>query len=280
MSPPVDVRPPAVAGAFYPSDPAALREAVEASFRDRRGVGRRRSEGHAEPRRTRAVVVPHAGYVYSGAIAARAYDRIARETLPSEILLLGVDHHGGGAPFALSGRPWRTPLGTTTVAEELVDRLRGGPIVLDDRAHLREHSLEVQLPFLQRVAPGVPLAMLQVRYGEFAALRAVAERVRRAVDRRPVLLVASTDFSHYVPAPTAERLDALALAEIGRGDAEGLYEVVAREGISMCGIAPTTVLLEALRPEGLTTVPLGWGHSGEVEPMREVVGYAAAALEQ
>jgi len=273
-------RPPAVAGAFYPSDRAELETILRECFKGPRGPGRSPTGGGRGPRRTRAIVVPHAGYVYSGPIAARAYAVIASETPPKEILLLGVDHTGAGRPFALSRRPWRTPLGTAEVAVELVDRLIGGEITVDERSHAEEHSLEVQLPFLQTVVPEVPFAALTVRFAPLEALEAVASRVAAAVRDRDVLLVASTDFSHYVAPETARRQDALALSAIGRRDGPELYRTVVTHDISMCGIAPTTVMLEALRGEPGTMRMLGWGHSGEVEPMARVVGYAAAVLER
>jgi AmmeMemoRadiSam system protein B len=272
-------RPPAVAGAFYPAERAELQALLRECFEGPRGPG---SSGHratSAPRRTRALVVPHAGFVYSGPIAARAYAVVAGEVPPKEVLLLGVDHTGNGRAFGLSRRPWRTPLGDVEVATELVDRIAGGEIAVDERAHAQEHSLEVQLPFLQTVLPGVPIAALTVRFAPLEQLRAVASQIAHAVQGRDTLLIASTDFSHYVAPETARRLDALALAEIDRRDGPGLYRTVVDRDISMCGVAPTTVLLEALRDEPLTVRPLGWSHSGEAEPMSRVVGYAAAAFE-
>jgi AmmeMemoRadiSam system protein B len=212
-------------------------------------------------------------------MAARAYDAAAGETPPRELLVLGVDHHGAGEPFALSTLPWRTPLGVVPVAEELLERLDLDPICRDDSAHTQEHSIEVQLPFLQVVLPGVPMAALSIRFGPFSRLRETARRIAAAVEGRDVLLIASTDFSHYVAPGTARRLDSLAIAQIVAREAEGLYRTVLQHEISMCGVAPTTVLLEALREEPLTVRSLGWSHSGEVEPMAQVVGYSSAVLE-
>jgi hypothetical protein len=273
------IRTPAAAGAFYPSDPGELRNAIRAAFLDPRGPGLVPPDSARNPRRLRAILVPHAGYIYSAAIAARAFALVAAERPPNAVLLLGVDHTGAGAPFAVSCRTWETPLGRVLPADALLDRLLGGPIVVDERSHAEEHSLEVELPFLQTVLPGVPMAALTVRYATFDQLRRVAERVTEAVRGEDVLLLASTDFSHYVTAQAAQRLDALALAEIVRRDGAGFYGTVAEHRISMCGIAPTTVLLEALRDEPLTARVLRWGHSGEVEPMARVVGYASVVFE-
>lgn len=271
-------RPPAVAGAFYPRDGAQLAHAVERAFLDDRGVGHLPTRHRAKTRRLRAIVVPHAGYVFSGAIAARAYDQVAADAAASTILVLGVDHHGLGPEAALSDRPWETPLGIVPGDHDLVGALTRGPVVVDEAAHRREHSIEVQLPFLQYTEPQPQVVPLQVRFGTFEELVQVADVVRDAVRGRDVLLVASTDFSHYVAPEVARRLDALALERIVARDARGLYETVRKHQISMCGIAPTTVLLAALAEEDLSAESLGWGHSGEAEPMSDVVGYASVVL--
>ena len=268
-------RPPAVAGSFYPADGARLAKAVEASFLDARGPGHLPARHRIAERRVRAIVVPHAGYVYSGPIAARAYDRVASDGPAATIVVLGVDHHGLGPAAALSNRPWETPLGIVPGDPELVNALRKGPVVVDEAAHRREHSIEVQLPFLQYTEPAPRVVPVQVRYGDFEELREIAEVLRAGLTERDVLLVGSTDFSHYVPPEVARRLDQLAVDRILAGDAKGLYTTVRTHGITMCGVAPVTVLLEALAGEKLVAESLGWGHSGEAETMADVVGYAA-----
>jgi len=273
-------RRPAVADQFYAGNGEALAHQVEGCFLSSRGPGElppRRRGGH---RTIRAVVVPHAGFEYSGPIAALAYARIAAEPAPATVLVLGVDHQGAGLGPALSDRPWRTPLGPTAVDHDLVRALAHPPVAIDEAAHAFEHSIEVQLPFLEYVLPKPRFVPLQVPFDSFEALTRVAEIVRQAVRDRDVLLVASTDFSHYVPAATAERLDRLAIDAILARDARRLYDTVRDHRITMCGIAPTTVLLAALEDEPLTAELLRWGHSGEVVRMRDVVGYASLLLEE
>jgi len=273
-------RRPAVAGQFYEADAAALAKQVESCFTDPRGPGELPTRQRSASRRIRAVVVPHAGYVYSGPIAAHAYQLVASERPPESVLILGVDHYGASAGASLSDRPWLTPLGPTPGDPELVAALRRPPLEVNEEAHRREHSIEVQLPFLEYVLPHPKFVPLEVGFGPFEFLQEVAGVVREATRERDVLLIASTDFSHYVPPSTADRLDHLAIAQILARSARGLYDTVSRNDISMCGIAPTTVLLAAL--EGLDVRPrlLRWGHSGEVEKMRDVVGYAAIAFEE
>jgi hypothetical protein len=165
------------------------------------------------------------------------------------------------------------------VDHDLVRALAKPPLEVDEEAHRQEHSIEVQLPFLEYVVPRPKFVALQVRFGSFDSLLKIARVVRAATSGRDVLLLASTDFSHYVPARTAERLDRLAIEAILARDPRLLYDTVAENDISMCGIAPTTVLLAVLADEPLSVRLLRWGHSGEAQPMREVVGYASIALE-
>src|SRR5271157_1113856 len=272
-------RRPAVAGQFYEGDATALAQQIERCFTDARGPGELPTRQRSSGRKVRAIVVPHAGYVYSGPIAAHAYRLVAADRPPESVLILGVDHYGMSAGAALSERPWLTPLGPTPVDEELVAALRHGPVDVDEEAHRREHSIEVQLPFLEYVLPHPRFVPLEVGFGRYGFLEEVAEVVRTAVHDRDVLLIASTDFSHYVPAATAERLDRMAIDRILARDPRGLYDTVTRNDISMCGIAPTTVLLAALRDSNVRPRLLRWGHSGEGERMRDVVGYAAIVLE-
>jgi len=269
----------AVAGQFYEGDGAALARQVESCFTDPRGPGSLPTRQRSPRRTVRAIVVPHAGYIYSGPIAAHAYRLVAEDRPPQSVLVLGVDHYGMSQGAALSEKPWQTPLGPTPVDPDLVAALRHPPVAVDESAHRREHSIEVQLPFLEYVLPHPKFVPLEVGFGPFEFLEDVAKVVRAAVRDRDVLLVASTDFSHYVPPATADRLDHMAIRQILANDPRGLYDTVTRNDISMCGIAPTTVLLSALAGENLQPRLLRWGHSGEVETMREVVGYAAIALE-
>ncbi len=272
-------RPPAVAGQFYEGESVALTHQIEGCFTSDRGPGALPTRRRSPERRIRAAIVPHAGYVYSGPIAALAYSAIAAERPPRSVLILGVDHHGSGVPAAVSDQDWNTPLGPAEVDHDLVRALAHGPIRIDEASHAPEHSLEVQVPFLQYVLPKPRFAALMVRFGPRSFLEEVAEVVRSAIAGRDVLVIGSTDFSHYVTPEEADRLDHLALAPILERDAERLYRTVTEHDISMCGIAPTTVLLSALADEALTCRLLRWGHSGEAEPMRRVVGYASLLLE-
>ncbi|MDE1819549.1 MAG: AmmeMemoRadiSam system protein B [Euryarchaeota archaeon] len=279
---PSRVRVPAVAGGFYPRDARSLRASLEECFSGKRGPGRLPvpAPGSTGPRRTLAGIVPHAGYIYSGPIAAHLFSRLAKEPVPSTVLLLGVNHHGRGSLFSVSDEEWSTPLGVVPTDRDLAGAIGRGPVDLDADAHLREHSIEVELPFLQTVYPtgGFRMIALQVTFTHFDLLAELGAHLRKVVGDRDVLWLASTDFSHYVSPEVCRRQDDRALEPILRMDPGALYERVVQEDISMCGIAPTTALLCALQGSHAKAELLAKGHSGDAEPMDQVVGYASIAI--
>jgi AmmeMemoRadiSam system protein B len=259
------VREPAVAGRFYPGSPARLAAELD---------GYLRPAGAPAP--TLGLVAPHAGYMYSGAIAGEVYRRVA---LPPRVIVLGPNHTGLGATAALwPGGRWRTPLGEVTVDPELTRILGAAPgVELDDQAHLHEHSLEVQIPFLQRGRADLTIAALCLGPLPWKGCEALGRAIGKAAAPLGALVVASSDMSHYISAAEARGKDRLAIDRILALDPAGLYEVVRRERISMCGFIPATVMLVAALEMGATTAELvRYGHSGEVTgDDDQVVGYAA-----
>lgn len=274
------VRLPAVAGLFYEGGERALRADVE----------RHLGAAPAPPLHEgawRALLLPHAGHVYSGAICGAGVGAVA---LPRTVLLLGPNHRGGGAGVALSGAPaWRTPLGDTPLARALAEELlAASPAVRrDETAHRHEHSLEVILPFLQAARPGLAVACLSLGEPDLATClevgRAVADAVRRLGTRgEEVAILVSSDLSHYLPRARNREKDDRALDALLAGDPAELFErVLVRERISMCGVLPATVLLAALR-DLPPTVPriLARGDSGDASgDTSRVVGYASVVWE-
>ncbi len=221
------IRQPAVAGSFYAGTPEGLRRQVEECL----PAGSARAERQAAI----AAVCPHAGLMYSGKTAAAVYARLEP---PETLVILGPNHHGLGAKAALpTHERWETPLGAVEIDRDLAGAIRGASRTLevDDLAHAREHSIEVQLPFVRALMPGarlVPICLGSLAPGGVLEVgRAVAEGVR-ATGRRAVV-VASTDFSHYVPRAVAEAKDRHALEAIRALDADGLLAAVRRERITM-----------------------------------------------
>lgn len=275
------IREPAVAGRFYPGTERALREDVDAML----GAPR------ADAAFARLLLVPHAGYIYSGAIAAQGYTRVL---VPPLVVVLAPNHYGTGAALAMPRRgSWRTPLGDMPIDEEAAVAIAGRDAELRDdwRAHARDHALEVHLPFLQRRAaqqgvppPGiVPLSCgtLELR-SLLAAGEAIAEGLREVKREavRDVLIVVSSDMSHYIPASEARALDLPALKLACAIEPEALHAEVLGKGISMCGIAPAVAGLAAARALGCSRGELvRYGHSGEVTRDDDsVVAYATVLV--
>jgi MEMO1 family protein len=266
------IRQPAVAGRFYPSDRGELSRRLQ-GFLDVPG---------AEPAAAVACMVPHAGYIYSGAVAGQVYARLA---LPRRMILVGPRHFTRGSALAVgSDGAWQTPLGAAAVDGELAAALLSAFPQLreDDLAHRDEHALEVQLPFLQHLAGDfrfVPVALGPVPFPALAELgRAVAEVVRQQSE--PVLILASSDMNHYEDDATTRAKDARALAPLLRLDAAGLYDAVRRENISMCGYGAAVVMLVAATELGATrAVQVAYATSGDISGERDsVVGYAGVVV--
>ncbi|HTP51462.1 MAG TPA: AmmeMemoRadiSam system protein B [Anaeromyxobacteraceae bacterium] len=268
-------RQPAVAGRFYPASPAALAEEV-ATLLAEKPSGRATPE---PPLPALGMLAPHAGYMYSGAVAGATY---ARVDVPERAIVLCPNHTGMGERVALwpSGG-WLTPLGRVPVDEEMVRDLRASGLASPDReAHRHEHSAEVQLPFLQLRRPEVAIAALCLGPLSLERCRELGTAIAAAARRHRALVLASSDMSHYLPARVAREKDQLALERLLALDPTGLYEVVRREDISMCGYVPATVMLFATKELGAREVELvRYGSSADATgDDSSVVGYAGAVV--
>lgn len=265
------IRGAAVAGSFYAGTRERLRAQLDALRPD-----------HAEVREAIAAVVPHAGYTYSGRVAASVY---ARVVCPDTWVILGPNHTGAGARAAImTSGAWETPLGSLPVDEELARAILSGSSRLRDDflAHAREHSVEVQLPFLlggtKRVS-FVPVALFEHDYGVCSDVGLAVARAIQATGRSAVV-VASTDMSHYVSRPTAAAKDRKAIDAMLALDPEELHRVVRRERISMCGFHAATAVLIAAKALGAASAELvAYTDSGEVTgETTEVVAYAGLII--
>ncbi len=263
------IRLPAVAGQFYPDNPKELSSLVQRYTREKS----KQEKVHAK-----ACLVPHAGYIYSGHVAGAVFSRIA---LPKKIVLLGVRHYPRGEALAiLSAGEWRTPLGDVRIDEELAKRVSAACPALreDEVAHSREHSLEVELPFLQVLNAQftfVPVAIGTIRYQELVDVGNGLAQVL-AENAEQILVVTSSDMNHYESDERTRWKDRLAIEPMLDVDASGLYEACRRESISMCGLGPAVVMLTAMHKLGVKTAELvRYATSGDVSGDRErVVGYA------
>src|SRR5262245_17348723 len=262
------LRLPSVSGAFYPAEPHALTALI------RKYV----SPGpQVERKNVRACLVPHAGYIYSGAVAGAVFAHIS---LPKRIIILGVRHFPYGEDAAMLSRGvWRTPLGDAPIDCNLAAKVSHScEILLEDPvAHESEHSLEVQIPFLQVLDPGFTFVPIALGSLDYEALVTVGKALGKILAEEPdVLLLTTTDLNHYENQSTTIRKDNLAVEKILQLDPAGLYEICHKERISMCGLGPTVAMLTALRQIGAEhaelvqhTTSADYSHD-----TRKVVGYA------
>lgn len=264
------VRQALVAGSFYPAEPYRL----QAWLQQQLAV----PSSSAAP--ALGLVVPHAGYVYSGAIAAAAFAQVA---VPPVVVLLGPNHRGQGAPAALYDQGgWQTPLGPVAVDEALAAAVLAEVpgVAADPAAHAGEHSLEVMLPFLQWLRPDVRIVPLMLQAWSLADLLTMGQALASLLQRwpQPPLLLASSDMSHYVTATAARAQDLPVIERLLALDAAGLYRQVHQARVSMCGVYPVTLLLATLAGLGCRGGELvRYGHSGEVTGDEgSVVAYVSA----
>ncbi len=293
---PPDIRPPrprpaAVAGSFYPSEPERLGRLVEMLLVGASAAAR---PAGVDPESVVGGLVPHAGLVYSGVIAALTWDLVGKMA-PTTVVVAGTDHQASAAGVGVwTGGPWQTPLGEVPVDRDVALRCAdlGPPFAPDDSAHLAEHSIEVQLPLLVRACPGVrivPLAVsprLQAHTDAGERLGRLLAELRSTGDR--IILIASSDLAHYPPARICEEVDDRLLVPLLELDADALDDLegaVLRAGMpglvcGLCGIDPVRFTLAAVSQMGATKgVLLGKATSADAggDP-RRTVGYAAAAF--
>jgi hypothetical protein len=266
------IRKPAVAGYFYPKRAEELRAMLKEMIDPKR-----------KKEKALAVVSPHAGFIYSGYVAGAVFSSVS---LPEHYVILGPSHRGMRSLFAIMKKgEWQTPLGDVPLEASLAQAIlkRSSLIEEEESAHVQEHSLEVQLPFIQYLRQDfsiVPICISPMAdYRELEELaRAIAGGIREF--GQDVLIVASTDMSHYVSQEVAKRKDSLAIEKVLALDAQGLFEVVQEENISMCGFQPTTAAILAAKELGAKKAELiRYQTSGDASGnYDEVVGYAGLRI--
>lgn len=265
------IRRPAVAGQFYPGNRDELMGELD-----------RLVPHMVEKRKVLGVISPHAGYIYSGATAGRL---LASIKIPRTVVIIGPNHHGAGALAALSpDDEWQTPLGNVSVAKNLSSILMEKlPAIKEDTlAHLREHSLEVQVPFLQYLQKDLEILPLCIGFGDYPGAEMVGQALAAAIEQygEEVLVLASSDMTHYESAESARSKDLLAIGHILELDPKGLVDTCRSKKITMCGVMPSAVMLIAALKLGATRAELlEYTNSGEVTgDNRQVVAYASVAV--
>ncbi len=263
------IRKPAVAGYFYPKDPLRLREQIEQYILPK-----------AEMIRATAALCPHAGYMYSGAVAGAVYSHLV---IPQKVVLIGPNHTGLGARASIMTQgTWLTPLGKVEIDQDLaLEILQNSRFLRDDpQAHLAEHSLEVQLPFLQYFRPDVSIVPIVLMGHSYELAQDIGQAVAQAIGEEDVLIISSSDMSHYEPQEVAAAKDKRAIEAILRLDPQGLYNTVLKNNISMCGVIPTVATIIASLLLGAQEARLiGYMTSGDVTgDYSQVVGYAGVVI--
>jgi AmmeMemoRadiSam system protein B len=278
------VRRPTQAGAFYAGSQHSLKAQIEGCFKHKLGPGTLPKVADRKLQNVVGLVCPHAGYMYSGPVAAHGYHRLAEDGKPDTIVILGPNHTGSGSALAVMREGvWSTPLDEVEIDTATADAIaRASDIIdVDDSAHSSEHSIEVQLPFLQFLYGSsfkfVPICFLMQ---DLESSREVGLAVAKAIASKNAVVIASTDMTHYEPQRSAEKKDKAAIEAVLKMDEAKLYSTVEGFSISMCGFAPTMALIVAAKALGAKKAELlCYKTSGDVtQDYSAVVGYASIAL--
>lgn len=276
------------AGSWYDGTESGLKKTLKTFFEvDKRGPQKIPEIQEDGPRNIVGIVSPHAGYMYSGAIAAHGYAELAFDGRPDLFIICGVDHHGYGMRAAASTQSeggWRSPLGTARINSEVANKLLSiAPKKIQDApsAHQAEHSLEIQMPFLQYIyGPEIEFVPLIISSSTLADFQEVGNAIAETCQDMNVVLVASTDFTHFESATCAKNKDQKAIDAILNLDENLLYKTVQQNNISMCGYGSTSTVIRAAVGLGAKeAVLLRYGNSGEVTgDSSDVVAYASLKL--
>lgn len=277
------VRKPVVAGYFYPASKEKLVEIIEWSFKHKAGPGSLPLLAQTRDRTVIGYVVPHAGYIYSGPVAAHAYHDMSLRGTPDTVVVLGTNHTGYGKPISIyPGGSWQTPLGLVDVDEELGKKVAEYSELadLDVYAHIEEHSIEVQLPFIQYVYKTKIPKILPIVIGIHSpeAARDVAKAIFSASRElgRDVLVIASSDFNHYEPHDITVEKDMKAISMILELNTEGFYDVMVKDNITICGPGGIMTLMEIAKSLNGSVTLLKHATSGDIQGDKSaVVGYAS-----
>ncbi len=277
------LRQPAVAGSFYPNDSDKLKELIESSFLDDAGVGYvpelNSFDGSDYPIN---IMVPHAGYQYSGAIASHGYCEIVKNGFPEVFIIISPNHTGFGSEISVFNEgEWITPLGNVEVDSEFANKIIDSSDIAsaDFSAHLREHSIEVQLPFLQYFSSDFKIVPITMGKQTFVTSNDLANAIFNAANElnKSYCVIASTDLSHFNNQEKANKVDGFVLEDIEEMNEFKLFEEVVQYNITMCGYGPVMTAISLSKRCGKNNSEiLAYGTSGDVSgDFTSVVGYAS-----
>jgi len=276
------IRQPAVAGQFYEGAAQGLVHQIEQCYKHRLGPGRLPEVNEQGPRRIIGLISPHAGYMYSGPTASHGFYELALDGQPEVAVIVGPNHGGGYASAVQTAGAWRTPLGDLPIAGEVAQAIAAALPGFDTEASAfgAEHSLEVQLPFLQHLyGDTVTFAPVMMSQQTSGAAETLGKALASALEGRDAVVIASTDMTHYQPPPVALEQDTVLIERIEAMDPKGLIHQRDARGISMCGAGPVAAALVAGGLLGATAVEkLAYSNSGDIVASASVVGYLSAKI--
>lgn len=278
------IRKPSVADAFYAGTKAELNKQITECFTHRFGPGSVPQPNPHGPRKIVGIVCPHAGYMYSGPVAANGYSKLALDGEPDAFIILGPNHTGMGSGLSIQTEgAWQTPLGIAEIDTDLAKKIQKSSSIIDvdETAHASEHSIEVQLPFLQFLykdaAKFVPICMMMQ---DLTTCREVAKSIVQQTADRNVAIIASSDFTHYESQDAASKKDGGAIEAILKLDDEQLNELGESGHVTMCGYGPITTLMAISKfLNGVHPELLAYKTSGDITGDKSaVVGYSSLAF--
>jgi len=277
------VRMPVRAGSFYEGQEDLLMERIKNCFLGSLGPGKLPEGEPGSARSLKAVIAPHAGYMYSGMPAAHAYLKIFEDGIPEHIVVLGPNHTGMGARLAVCNDDWQTPLGTIGF-----DGVLGAAIVEEDQfasndciAHSNEHSIEVQVPFMQYTfGPGISFVPICVSDQSYAVCESIGKTIAKLADEMDILVIASSDFTHFESAQSAKMKDNQAMEYLEFLDPEGFLSFVQGHRISICGAGPIAAAMVFAKERDATQFNLlKYTTSGDItHDNSRVVAYVSATI--
>ena len=272
-------RKPVVAGMFYAGTARELEEQLEWCYRHELGPGAIPQVNSKGPREIVVIVAPHAGYYYSGPVAAHAYKELAEDGIFDTAVILGPNHTGYGYPVSLwVGDGWDTPLGAIEINDELVQKLLGETIKADETAHIHEHSIEVQLPWLQYLYKKIKIVPITMLAQDIETARIVGKVISQAGDN--LIIIASSDFTHYEPHSIAAEKDSSLIEAIVGLDEEELYKRCESLNCTMCGYGPVaSAIVAAKEMKADRANLLRYATSGDTSgDFSRVVGYGSIVI--
>jgi AmmeMemoRadiSam system protein B len=274
------IRKPCVADAFYAGTKAELDEQIVGCFKHKFGPGQVPKPSEHGPRKILGLVSPHAGYMYSGPVAANGYSRLATDKMPEVLIILGPNHTGYGSGVSiLTDGAWETPIGVTQIDASLAKQVQKASKILDidERAHSAEHSIEVQLPFIQFLSQNAKFVPICMMMQDLQTSRDIAKSIVEQCKGKDFAIIASSDFTHYEPHETASRKDKMAIDAILNMDDAKLNEMGDSQRVTMCGYGPITTLIAAANLlGGITAELLQYKTSGDITGDKSaVVGYSS-----